>query len=225
MSGSRVGRSSSPPGYGAGRRFGSSGTDRTVHRRRDRVTGDPRRRSVRRGGPTGDREGTRHERRARPRSSIPGFGGDLLTPATTRYDEARAVFNGMIDRRPAMIARVRQHRRRRRRGELRARPGPAALGVRRRPRRDRRRGDRRRAVHRPARHEGRSRSTRARRRSRAEAGLNWGEFDAATQEHGLAVTGGRVPTPASPGSRSAAAAAGSSASSASPATTCSRPRS
>ena len=28
---------------------------------------------------------------------------------------------------------------------------------------------------------------------RAEAGLNWGEFDAATQEHGLAVTGGRVP--------------------------------
>ena len=31
------------------------------------------------------------------------------------------------------------------------------------------------------------------RMARAEAGLNWGEFDAATQEHGLAVTGGRVP--------------------------------
>ena len=29
---------------------------------------------------------------------------------------------------------------------------------------------------------------------RAEAGLTWGEFDAATQEHGLAVTGGRVST-------------------------------
>ncbi len=29
---------------------------------------------------------------------------------------------------------------------------------------------------------------------RAEAGLTWGEFDAATQEHGLAVTGGRVPS-------------------------------
>ncbi len=28
---------------------------------------------------------------------------------------------------------------------------------------------------------------------RAEAGLNWGELDAATQTHGLAVTGGRVP--------------------------------
>jgi FAD/FMN-containing dehydrogenase len=29
---------------------------------------------------------------------------------------------------------------------------------------------------------------------RAEAGLTWGELDAATQEHGLAVTGGRVST-------------------------------
>jgi FAD/FMN-containing dehydrogenase len=28
----------------------------------------------------------------------------------------------------------------------------------------------------------------------AEAGVNWGEFDAATQEYGLAVTGGRVPS-------------------------------
>jgi hypothetical protein len=28
----------------------------------------------------------------------------------------------------------------------------------------------------------------------AEAGVNWGEFDAATQEHGLATTGGRVTT-------------------------------
>src|SRR5688572_6899871 len=27
---------------------------------------------------------------------------------------------------------------------------------------------------------------------RAEGGVTWGEFDAATQEHGLAVTGGRV---------------------------------
>jgi FAD/FMN-containing dehydrogenase len=29
---------------------------------------------------------------------------------------------------------------------------------------------------------------------RAEGGLNWGEFDAATAEHGLVVTGGRVPS-------------------------------
>ena len=32
------------------------------------------------------------------------------------------------------------------------------------------------------------------RTARAEAGLTWGEFDAATQEHGLAVTGGRFST-------------------------------
>ena len=45
-----------------------------------------------------------------------------------------------------------------------------------------------------------------------QPGVLWGELDAATQEHGLAVTGGRVVVaPASPASRSARAAAGSSA--------------
>ncbi|HEV3365413.1 MAG TPA: FAD-binding oxidoreductase [Acidimicrobiia bacterium] len=34
-----------------------------------------------------------------------GFGGQLVQPADPGYDEARAVFNGMIDRRPALIAR------------------------------------------------------------------------------------------------------------------------
>ncbi len=47
---------------------------------------------------------------------------------------------------------------------------------------------------------------------RAGAGLTWGELDAATQQHGLAVTGGRVSTTGVAGSRSAAARAGSSAS-------------
>src|SRR5207244_6802837 len=32
------------------------------------------------------------------------------------------------------------------------------------------------------------------RTARADAGLTWGEFDAATQENGLAVTGGRFST-------------------------------
>jgi FAD/FMN-containing dehydrogenase len=34
-----------------------------------------------------------------------GFGGQLVTPDDPDYDGARAVFNGMIDRRPALIAR------------------------------------------------------------------------------------------------------------------------
>jgi FAD/FMN-containing dehydrogenase len=34
-----------------------------------------------------------------------GFGGQLLTPADPGYDAARIVFNAMIDRRPALIAR------------------------------------------------------------------------------------------------------------------------
>src|SRR3954464_11013152 len=34
----------------------------------------------------------------------------------------------------------------------------------------------------------------AERTVRAGAGLTWGELDASTQQHGLAVTGGRVPS-------------------------------
>lgn len=34
------------------------------------------------------------------------FRGDLITPGDAAYDEARALYNGMIDKRPALIARV-----------------------------------------------------------------------------------------------------------------------
>ena len=34
-----------------------------------------------------------------------GFNGQLVQPGDPDYDEARAVFNGMIDRRPALVAR------------------------------------------------------------------------------------------------------------------------
>ena len=33
------------------------------------------------------------------------FRGDLIEPSDARYDEARAVYNGMIDRRPSLVAR------------------------------------------------------------------------------------------------------------------------
>src|SRR6267378_4236939 len=39
------------------------------------------------------------------RFEIPGFGGALVHPGDTDYDGLRGVFNGMIDRRPALIAR------------------------------------------------------------------------------------------------------------------------
>ena len=42
---------------------------------------------------------------AATRFSIPGFSGELIHPDDATYDEARAVFNGMIDRRPVLIAR------------------------------------------------------------------------------------------------------------------------
>jgi FAD/FMN-containing dehydrogenase len=38
---------------------------------------------------------------------IPGFRGDLITPQHHEYDGTRAVWNGMVDRRPRVIARCR----------------------------------------------------------------------------------------------------------------------
>lgn len=125
-------------------------------------------------------------------SGIPGFEGRLHAPGDAEYDVARAVFNAMIDRCPAVVAVC----------------GSTADVV---------------AAVNYARDEGLPLSVYggghavtgaavcddgvcldlrgmkgievdpAARTARADAGLNWGEFDAATQEHGLAVTGGRVP--------------------------------
>jgi FAD/FMN-containing dehydrogenase len=39
------------------------------------------------------------------RIEVPGFRGDLLEPGDPGYDDARAVYNGMIDRQPRLIAR------------------------------------------------------------------------------------------------------------------------
>ena len=36
---------------------------------------------------------------------IPGFGGELILPAHDAYDRRRAVWNGIVDRRPAAILR------------------------------------------------------------------------------------------------------------------------
>ena len=119
------------------------------------------------------------------------FAGDLIVPDDARYDEARSLYNGMHDKRPALIARctspadvqaalayAREHdlvvavR-----GGGHSTPGYSSCdgGLM--------------IDTSPMKHvdidvEGR--------RGRFGAGLTWGELDAATQEHGLAVTGGRV---------------------------------
>jgi FAD/FMN-containing dehydrogenase len=116
---------------------------------------------------------------------------ELITRGNARYDETRAVFNAMIDRYPAVIARC-------------ATPGDVASALE------------------LARREGLAVAVRAgghsvagmsvndggmvidvrpmkqvavdpvNRTVTAGAGLTWAELDGATQEHGLATTGGRV---------------------------------
>ncbi len=122
-----------------------------------------------------------------------GLHGDLIRPDDAGYDEARSIWNGAHDRRPAVIARCAD-----------AADVRHAIGF--------------------ARSEGLDVAVRGgghsipgfstcddgividlspmkgvrvdegERTATAEGGVIWGEFDAATQEHGLAVTGGLVST-------------------------------
>src|SRR5918999_312488 len=122
---------------------------------------------------------------------IEGFAGTVLTPGDERYDAARAVFNGAIDRRPALVAEVAD-----------AHDVAAAIAH--------GRGLDLPIAVRAGGHSGagygvvddglvidvralrRVEVAPAARRVRAGAGLTWAQLDAATQAHGLAVTGGRV---------------------------------
>jgi FAD/FMN-containing dehydrogenase len=127
------------------------------------------------------------------RIELTGFNGTVIRPGDDAYDDSRHVFNAMIDRRPAIVARC-----------VNADDVVVAVST---------------AVA-----EGLSLSVyggghgvtgsavcdgglcvdlrgmkaieidAASSTARVEAGVTWGELDAATQEHGLAVTGGRVST-------------------------------
>ena len=128
---------------------------------------------------------------ARPRLRIPGFTGSILEEGDDGYDDARRVFNGMIDRRPRAIARCAD-------AEDVARAVNAA--------RDQRvplsvYGGGHSVTGSAVVDDGLCIDLRnlteiavdpTTRTARAGGGLTWGALDGATQEHGLAVTGGRV---------------------------------
>jgi FAD/FMN-containing dehydrogenase len=121
------------------------------------------------------------------------FEGELLEPGDDGYDEARTVFNAMVDRRPRLIVRctgaadvVA--------GVLLARETGLPLAV---------RGGGHGVNGHAVCDDGIMLDLSPMKRidvdpearvARAQAGVNWGEFDAATQAHGLATTGGRVTT-------------------------------
>ena len=124
---------------------------------------------------------------------IPGFAGTLIAPDGAGYDEARAVFNGMIDRRPAIIARCGAV------GDVVAvvdfaRENSLPLSV---------YGGGHGVTGSAVVDAGVCLDMRGMRdvvidpdaaTARVSGGATWGEVDAASQEHGLAVTGGRVST-------------------------------
>lgn len=127
------------------------------------------------------------------RVEISGFRGSLIHPGDDGYDDARRVFNAMIDRSPAVIARCAD-------GDdvaaciNLARTTGLPLSV---------YGGGHGVTGAAVCDDGICLDLRAMKgididvgaaTVRAEAGLTWGEFDAATQAHGLAVTGGRVST-------------------------------
>jgi FAD/FMN-containing dehydrogenase len=125
------------------------------------------------------------------RFEIPGFGGELVEPGDSAYDDARSVFNAMIDRKPALIARCtgaddvlaavnlarEQSVPLSVYGGGHGVTGAAVVDA---------------GICIDLRTMNRVDVDPGQRIARIEGGANWGQIDAATQECGLAVTGGRV---------------------------------
>jgi FAD binding domain len=119
------------------------------------------------------------------------FAGELIRPGDPGYDDARQLFNGSVDKRPALIARCTGPRDvQAALAHARGQGLPVAV-----------RGGGHSAVGYSSCDDGIVIDTGPMksvdidvdgRTGRFGAGLTWGELDAATQEHGLAVTGGRV---------------------------------
>ena len=126
------------------------------------------------------------------RQAIHGFGGTLIGPGDDEYDAHREVWNAIVDRRPALIARCANARRRRGGDPPCPRGGPRDRGEVRRPQRDGPLGSRRRPDDRPLADVRRSPSIPSARRAVVEGGALLRYLDRASQEHGLATTAGNV---------------------------------
>ena len=125
------------------------------------------------------------------RFEIPGFEGELVHPGDPAYDDTRSVFNAMIDRKPALIARCtsaddvaavvnlarEQNVPLSVYGGGHGVTGSAVVDA---------------GICVDLRTMNRVDVDPDQRIARIEGGAKWGGIDAATQEHGLAVTGGRM---------------------------------
>ena len=113
-------------------------------------SGRPKYRGFQLSGTAVQRYGRGHDdHRSRGARSAEGFSGEILAPGDAGYDAARKIHNGLIDKRPALIARCRNTADVVAAVERRAGGGPRDLRARRRAQRRRQGRDRRRVDDRP----------------------------------------------------------------------------
>ena len=115
----------------------------------------------------------------------------VSTPGEAGYDDAVRIWNAAITRRPSVVVGCTSDSDVCRRARICATRGTRGLGPRRRPQLRRARADRGRADDRPHADEdsdGRPGGA----AGECGGGTTWADLDAATQAHGLAVTGGFI---------------------------------
>ncbi len=116
-----------------------------------------------------------------------GLSGQVILPSDDAYESARRIWNAMIDKRPALIARCATTSDVVRAVNFARDNGRPPRRARRRAQHRRQRLVRRRPRDRPVADEGRDASTLRARRVTVEAGATLADLDAATQAHGLAT--------------------------------------